>query len=147
MQDLPWRQIYMKNIHFRVSVHHALSHLFICLCPFPILIHDLFFFGSTTCQQRRLRTDCTFSAWDAGWTLIAFEQRIQPSVWTRCSPSKWANKESSFLPFFLRQHYCRRHDNRIRLSFSIAFDQKKMRVNEKRPISLSSLFNVLLPST
>lgn len=50
----------------------------------------------------------------------------------------------SFFLFFPCLHYCRRHDNRIHRL--LPSPKKKMRV-EKRPISLSSLFNVLLPST
>lgn len=139
---------------WKISISECILSYFIYFSVVGLFLSFTSYVGSATCQRPRLRTDCTFShththshtyVRSIGWTMIAFE----PSVRTRCFASKWANKE--YFPFSilsLSGHYCRRHDNRIHRLYCLRPRRKeKCEWVEKRPISLSSLFNVMLPST
>lgn len=90
----------MKNIH--LGVHFILFIYF--SCRFVPLVYILCWFdylpaASSTHRLHFLPHTHTLTyARHIRWTLIAFEQRIQPSVRTRCFASKWPNKE--YFPFF-----------------------------------------------
>lgn len=107
--------------------------------------------GSATCQRRRLYAPTALSptnshtrtTLDGHWLHLNNAFNHPSGRVLRIEMGK--QRIFSFFLFIRCLQYCRRHDNRIHRL--LPSTKKKMRVSGKRPISLSSLFNVLLPST